>query len=167
MALSTLAIVGLGASIVGTGVQVYGQVKAAQAQRAQAAAFRKAENLRKKQMNLDAARRRREIIRQGIVARGLALNNAANQGALSGSGILGGLFEIGGGARRAVSQTNQNQSIGAGIFNANIEGGNAQGAEASALGTANLGAGLNTLGEALVQNFGTFNRVGTYLGATA
>lgn len=167
MALSTLAIIGLGASLAGTGLQVYGQMRQAAAQRDQVAAFRKAENLRKKQMNLDSARRRREIIRQSIIARGMAVNNAANQGAVGGTGLTGGMFEIGGGARRAISQTNQNQGIGAGIFDANLEGGNAQMREADAGSIAAFGSGLSSLGGSIVNNIGTFNRVGTYLGSRA
>lgn len=166
MALGTLAIIGLAASVAGTGLQIYGQAQAAKAQREQVQAFRRAEELRKKQMNLDAARRRREIIRQGIIARGLAINNAANQGATASSGLLGGLFQIGGQARRAITQTNQNQIIGGGIFDANIQGGNAQIREANAGTIAAFGSGLSSLGGTAINNLGTFNRVGTYLGAT-
>lgn len=143
-----IGLVGLGLGAVGTAVQVVGQNKAAKAQQ-------KAETLRENQMNLEAARTRRQQVREMLAARGAALTAGANQGTGEGSGIAGGLAQVQQTAGAATVATNQNQNIGAGIFSANR-------AYASAQTMSSFGSGISSLGGALVKNQTTIGKLGTY-----
>lgn len=112
---TTIAAVGLGLAAVGTAVNIKGQQKAA-------AASKKAERLREKQMNLEAARRRREIVREAQLARSQALAAGVSQGAdVGSSGVQGGFAQIAGRAGLSTLQVNQGQDIGAGLFDANAD----------------------------------------------
>jgi hypothetical protein len=122
-------------------------------QSAAADAAADAEKLRKKQMNLDVMRRRREIIRESQVARGLALNNAASQGASEGSGIAGGLAQISATAASGQSALNQNLEIGNKIFAANIKAAKAQ-------KTVAFGQGLQQVGGTLMANSDKIEKIG-------
>lgn len=145
---SIVAAVGVAASIGGTVMGVVAQNK-------QADAAEKAESLREKQMSLEAERRQRQIRREQIVARSQALSNATAQGAGEGTGLQGAYGQISGTANNAKVETEQNRSIGAGIFQANA-------AAARAGGMAATGGGIASLGGAIIQNYGTFGRVGEY-----
>lgn len=127
-----IPLIGLAIAAIGTGVAVKGQMDVAEA-------TQDAEKLRKKQMNLDAMRRRREIARQAILARSQALSNATAQGAGEGSGLQGGYGQISGEAGRATLETNQSQTIGSGIFDANARAAKGEGITA-------IGGGLRSLG---------------------
>src|SRR6185295_8986447 len=91
-ALSTIALIGgLALAGVGTGAQVYGAVRANEAQKHEIEAQQKAEGMREQSMKLDAQRKQREMIRQGILARSQALSQGANQGAQFSSGVMGAM----------------------------------------------------------------------------
>jgi hypothetical protein len=132
-------------SLVGIGMQVYGQI-------AQANALKRQTALQEKQMNLEADRQRRDIIRNAIMARAIAQTNAANQGALFGSGLQGGYGQIAGRSGNQIVATNQNQEIGQGIFKAQRQYYNAS-------IISSFGSGLSSLGNMFMQNAGTINRV--------
>jgi hypothetical protein len=138
---SILSAVALAASAVGTVVGVVGATQ-------QASAQKKAEELRKQQMNLDATRQRRDILRQSIIARSQALSTATAQGAASGSGLAGAYGQVEGQFARGTQAVNQNQEIGGKIFDANAS------ADAAG-GLASAGAGLASLGGATLQNMPT------------
>lgn len=72
--------------------------------------------LRQKQMNLDAARRKRDIIRQAQTATANAEAAAANSGALNSSGIEGARAGISGQAGVNTLGVSQNQEIGNSMF---------------------------------------------------
>lgn len=131
-------LIGLALSAIGTGTAVYGAVAASEASQ-------DAEEARKKQMNLDAARRRRAAIRESIVARGLATNTAAAQGASEGSAITGALAQISGNAAESISNNNQNVQLGNAIYDAN-------GRRAGAESISGIGSGLQGWGNMLMQN---------------
>lgn len=136
----------LALSVVGTAVGVYGTIKQGQA-------MKKAEQLRKKQMDLDATRRRREIVRQATIARSTALANATASGSAQGSGLQGGQASITANAGNQIVQTNQAQEIGAGIFSAN--------AQAAQYGTiASVGQGLGNLGNSMFNNYPVYKQLG-------
>lgn len=140
-----IGVVGLGISAAGTVAGVVGQQQ-------QAAASKRAEELRQRQMNLDAQRQKRDLIRRAAVAQATATAAAEAQGASGGSALQGALGEIGGSTGRAVTAVNQNQEIGNGIFDANkkyAEGGS----------LASLGSGISSLGGALVSNAGVFGKI--------
>lgn len=143
-----IGAIGLATSLAGTAMQFAGQQSAAKA-------GKRAEEARQKQMNLDAMRRKREIIRNSIMARSTATQNAANQGALFGTGLEGGVAQVTGTAARDTNAVNQSQDIGNQIFEANKKAydGNTMAA---------FGSGLSSLGGGLVSNLQTINRVGQY-----
>lgn len=133
------------AGVAGTAVSALGQAKAARA-------ARQAEALRQRQMNLEAARARRQTVRQAIIARGQALTTASAQGASEGSGIAGGTASITAQAGQNVQATNQNQNIGAGIFSANRD-------IASGQTMASIGGAIQGFGQTLAQNYDVNRRV--------
>jgi hypothetical protein len=135
---TTIALAGLAIGAAGTAVSVVGQ-------QAQAAASATAEKARKMQMNLDASRRRRESIREAIIAKGLAVNTAEGQGAGEGTGLQGGLAQISGQRNRNIGDTNQNVTLGNKIFDANV-------ASAQAGATVAFGQGAQQIGGTLMNN---------------
>lgn len=94
---------------IGTVVSAFGQWK-------QSDIAKKQEKMRQRQMNLEADRRKREIIREGQRARAMALNNATAQGAAEGSGLQGGYGQIAGQTNNSLLAINQDQSIGNRMF---------------------------------------------------
>lgn len=94
--------------------------KQGEAQEKASAESRKAEELRRLQMRLDASRTRRDIIRQRTLYSSVAKTRAANQGASDSSSLLGSLSQITAEGNRQTSSLNQNLQIGEGIFSANI-----------------------------------------------
>lgn len=140
------AVITLGSALVGGFMQYKGQEKMIQAQK-------KAEKLREQQMNLQAARERREVIRQSILARSTALATTTSQGASApGSSALGGAYgQIAGDANRQTLAINQNQSIGQGIFRANRQ--YFSGSQTMGMGSAIAGAG-QAVGNFMTSAFG-------------
>lgn len=143
----TLGTIG---ALVGTGFQVKGALDAQAAQD-------KMEGLRKAQMELESNRRRRQIIRQAVVARAEALSNATAQGASAGSGLQGGYAQIGGESGSAVAAVEQNRQLGRSMFGANMALSRAQTIQT-------IGSGVSSLTGALVKNQNEIGRVGTYYG---
>lgn len=133
-------------SLAGTAVSVYGSMKQAQASE-------KAEKLRAKQMNLEAARARREQIRRAQVARAQATASAVTQGAQFSSALEGGKAQVTSEAGRNIVAVDQDQGIGNSIFRANRD--YAKGGLYSA-----LGGGISSLGGALSSQSGTITRLG-------
>lgn len=144
-----IAAIGLALSAVGTTVAVKGSLDAADASE-------KAEELRKKQMDLDAMRRRREIVRKNIIARAQALSTATAQGAgeTGSSALPGGYGQISGESGRASLAVSQNQEIGQGIFNANADASQAE-------GTASIGGGIFSIGNTM---YGGSDKLGRLFG---
>lgn len=142
-ALGTLAGIG------GTLAQVSGANKAAKG-------AERAEELRKAQMDIEATRSRRQIMRQALVARSDALSNATSQGAALGSGLAGGLAQVNNEAGVATTASNQNQALGTQMFGINRSIARAQTQQST-------GQGISSLGGALVKNQQEIGRLGAYL----
>lgn len=130
----TVGTVGVLGSLASTGAQmIYGQ-QAAKAQQ-------EAEALRAKQMDLEAARARRQAIRESMQAYYTGLNNEAATGASVGQGtsVGGGLLgQTQSNLAANLSSINENQQIGQGIFAANAR-------SSVASGNAALYGGANKL----------------------
>lgn len=141
-----MAVGGLVLGAIGLGLQVYGQSQQARAQKQE-------EALREQQMNLDAMRQRREVVKNAAMARATALANASSQGAQFGSGLQGGYGEIAGQAGQQMQAVNQNQEIGAGIFAANRR-------YYTASVFTDIGSGLYSLGGSMINNAGTYSKLG-------
>lgn len=141
-----MAVAGLIISAVGLGLQVYGHMQQTKAQQ-------DAEGQRKKQMNLDTLRSRREVARNALMARSTALASGTAQGAQYGSGMQGGFGQVAGRAGTQTLAGNQNQEIGNNIFSANNRY-----YQASVM--TDFGSGLYSLGGGMIQNSGTYGRIG-------
>ena len=124
----------MGLSVIGGVISAIGSMK-------QAKASAKAEKLRERMMGLEALRKRREIVREGVVARAQATSNAVAQGAGEGSGLQGGIAQITGRQNRNTLASTQDEEIGHKVFKANRQ-------YAKAGGMIALGQGISSLGSA-------------------
>jgi len=124
----------MGLSVIGGVISAVGAMK-------QAKASAKAEKLRSRMMQLEAMRKRRELIREGVVARAQATSNAVAQGAGEGSGLKGGIAQITNQQNRNVLASRQDEELGKGVFKANA-------AYAKAGGMISIGQGISSLGSA-------------------
>ena len=107
----------------------------------QAKASEKAEKARQRMMQLEAMRKRREMIREATVARAQATSNATAQGAGEGSGLKGGIAQITSRTNAGILASNQDETLGNKVFAANR-------AYAKAGGLIALGGGISALGSA-------------------
>lgn len=148
-----IAGVGIAAAVAGSAVSVNASNQAT-------AASKRAEALRERQMQLEAARSRRQVVRNMLRARSAALVGATAQGASGGSGLAGGYGQIGQQSGENMTGINQGTEIGAGIFSANRDYANAQ-------SLVSFGQGLSSLGGTLMNNSGTIGRVGSYMSGGA
>lgn len=164
---TAIAVAGLGLAAGGMYMNYRGQQAQAAANQESLAAQRKAEEERKKAMELDSTRRTREMIRQQIASRSIGLSQATNQGAnAEGSSAVPGVYG-GASGRMGVNQlgNNQNLEIGRNIFGFNMEQSYASSRAAAAGSSAAMGAGMLSLGNGLMRNVDTISRVGTWLGS--
>lgn len=123
----------MGLSVIGGVISAVGAMK-------QAKASAKAESLREKMMGLEAMRKRRELVREGIVARAQATSSATAQGAGEGTALKGGLAQISGQQNRNVLASKQDEELGHGVFAANRQYARAGGMIAMGQGISNLGS---------------------------
>ena len=191
------ATIGLGIAAVGAGTSFFGKRKQSRAARessilanqqnqAQFAASqqiatltKEQEALRRRQARLDFVRRRRDIIRQGQAARGLAVNNAANAGALGSSASQGGIGQIQHSTGANIAALDENFDIGEQNFEINEDITDVRNSLAGQISTFNnqrsildrrladaggqiaLGDSLFRIGSNTVQNAETIERVGS------
>lgn len=154
MALATSTII----AGIGLAVAAAGAATTAIGTQQQAKATEKAEDLRQQQMNLDAQRKRRNIIREMIIQQAVGRSNAAVQGVSGGdSAVIGGQQQAVTTAGQNTLAVNQGQAIGSGIFQANKD--LAAGQVTSAWGNA-----AQNVGGQIVQNSTTISRVGASAG---
>ena len=113
----------------------------------------KAEEERERQTNLDASRRRRDIIRRGIIARAQSQAIATAQGASFGSGPAGAQASITSQTGANVLAVNQNQEIGGNIFAANRQA-------ANAIQPQIFDPGTTVISGPVTNQSGTFNAIG-------
>lgn len=160
---AVIGAIGLGISGAGMYMQYRGQQAQAAAQEQSIAAQQRAERIRQQQMNLDAMRRRREMVRQMLAARAQALATVTAQGAgAPGSSALGGAYgSISGRTNVNSLGVMQNQEAGNAMFSANADLLTSYRASAQAGAGVALGAGLSSLGGALMKNNATISQVGT------
>lgn len=156
--MSVVGAIGLALSLGGQAISYSAQQKMIAEQ---TNASKKAENSREQQMRMDANHRRRQAVREGVVARSNSLAVGVSQGAQYSSGIAGAMGN-------ATSQGLQNQQIasasevmGGRVFAANREYFNAS--QRGQAGMA-MGQGLSSLGGAIVNNADEINSMGQYFG---
>lgn len=160
-ALSTLALFGgLALSGAGAVVQYEGAQRAAQAQQRAIHAEQQAEAIRQRQMDIESQRQKRQLIRQGILARAQAQSQATAQGAQFGSLLPGAESAISGQTGYNVQGVSAAQSIGHDLFATSQDIFAARRQQASAQEYEALGAGLSSLGGAFTKNLGPIGRIG-------
>lgn len=151
---------------IGIGGSLLSQTKSTKALRGQQEATRQVaeisaqqEEVRKQQMNLEFQRKQREIIRQTQAARSSALVAGANQGALQGSGVQGGVSSVVATGATNLNQNVQARDIGASLFDLNANLARAQARVANFQGEANRWQTYGNLFGTVATNAGTFGRV--------
>lgn len=151
--------IGVALSVAGTVVGYSAQQKMI-AQQTQAS--KKAENAREQQMQLDSSNRRRQSVREAIVARSMGLAAGTNAGAQYGSGVSAALGQATAQGAENQQTVNSSQILGSRVFQANRDYFDAT--QKGQAGMA-LGQGLSAIGGALVSNAGTISQLGTYFGS--
>lgn len=142
---ATLAAVSAVTGVAGATVSYLGQRKAA-------AGEERAEAIRKRQMDLAAARDRRATIRQAVIARAQATSNAAAQGASDGSGLQGGLGQITNMQNQNIANINQGQALGTQMFGAQRQ-------ISSGQTMSSIGQSIQNFGSMIADNYSRFERV--------
>jgi hypothetical protein len=165
-AFSSIAIgIGLAAAAAGT----YVQYDAAQDQRAASQAAigiqQQQERLRKRQMQFEAARRQREITRNAIQQRAMALATTTAQGASRDSALQGAYGQISSRSATNSKGVSVNESIGNQMFGYSNALLGTYRSSADAAAQSSMGTGLTTLGGALISNAGAIGRIGQQAGA--
>lgn len=162
MAFAAVGAIGLAVAGTGAYLQNKGQKAAAEANSRALLEQQEIEKQRQKQVELDAARRKREIVRQQVAARAYALSATTNAGASYGSALPGAYGGVGG--RTGVNELGINQAleIGGNIAESNQSILTNYRAAAAGNATAQFGQGLFSLGGAILSNQGAFSRVGQY-----
>lgn len=152
--MGAVGLIGTAISLVGTFMQTSAQQKMVAEQ---TAASKRAENGREQQMQLDAQRRRRQAVRESLLARSMSLTVGTSQGAQYGTGVAAGMSG-------ATSQSLENQQginsaelIGSRIFQANRDYFDATQRGQSGMA---LGAGISSIGGAIVSNAGAISQLG-------
>lgn len=163
-ATSTLLAIGIGLSAVGMATQAYSGMQQAEGQKKSIEAQQKSEALRYQSMELDSARRKREMIRKAQLQSAQGESIATNQGAGQSSGIEGVLGGISGQSGTALQGIEQNRQIGAGLFQANQEKLQAGYTSANASTIGSIGQGIDKIGGMVMSNASNINKLGTYYG---
>lgn len=142
---------GLALSAVGTMQQMSAAQDAEKAQNTIIGNQQKAESARQQSMLLDADRRKREMVRQGIIARSQALTVGTSQGASFGSALPGAMGQINSELAFNYQGVNNAVSLGTDIFNANQGVLQGRRDEAAAGTKAAMGQGLSSMGGKLAS----------------
>lgn len=152
---------GAAVGLIGAAVSLVGTVVSASAQQTmvneQTSASKRAENAREQQMQLDAQRRRRQAVREGLLARSMSLSAGVNQGAGYGSGVAGGMAGAMGQSLENQQGINSGEILGSRVFQANRDY-----FDATQKGQAGMamGQGISAVGGAIVSNAGAIGRLG-------
>jgi hypothetical protein len=162
---TAIAAVGLGVAAAGAYTQYQGAQASAKSSQEAIAVQQRQEALRRRQMNLEAMRRQREVVRQGLQARSMALATTTAQGAsgAGGSALPGAYGQISGRTNTNSVGINTAQQAGNEMFGLNTQLLGAYRGSAAAASTTAIGAGLSSMGNALMSNAVPIGRVGTYV----
>lgn len=137
---------GLALSAAGTAVSYDAAQKSAEASRNISSEQQNQETIREQAMNLDARRRQRNIIRQGLIAKSQALAVGTSQGAANSSGMQGAFAQIQGETNWGLQGVANSLNFGSQMFASNRKILDYRKDEASAGAEGALGAGLSSLG---------------------
>lgn len=163
-----LAGIGIALGVAGAVTSFFGSKGESDAQKAAIAAQQRQEAIRQEAMRVDADRRRRQLIREMLIARSTAVQRGANQGAnAAGSSALPGAFgQVAGRAGFGLEGVNTSLRLGEDMFSAQQQLLAAKLDMANAQHTSQIGKSLSSLGGAFLGNVGTIDRVFGGFGGT-
>lgn len=153
-AAGVVSTIGTAASIAGLATSIGGTATTVSAEREMARQSRLAEEARQQQMQLESARKQREIIRNAMIARSNSVTNTTEAGANYSSALPGSLAQYTGQENVGLNTNTRATNISNAIFAANQN-------YASAQSTASLGKGLTSLGGVLMQQNTTIGKIGS------
>jgi hypothetical protein len=152
--------IGLALSAIGIGVQLFGANEAKEAQEKAIAAQARSENTRERAAEIDANRKRREYIRQSIIAKSNATAAGTAQNAQFGSALPGAYGQIGGQTAFQVGGINLQEGLAKEQFANNRDLLSARRDEANAGFLTAVGGGIGSLGGAIGKNLPAIGRLG-------
>jgi len=132
-----------------------------------AAQERYPESVRRQAMELEARRRKIELFRNMQQARAQSLAAATNQGAGLGSGLAGAYGQMSGDYNTNALSIDQNLAQGNQIFNSNSLISDYRMQLGSANAQSAFGSSMMGLGNSLLSNAGTINRIGASFGSSS
>lgn len=146
------AAVGVGLAVVGAGTSIYAASKKNDANADAIAAQQHALAIQQQANDVDAMRKKRQFIREGVINRATALSTATNQGAGSSSALTGAYGQIQGRTGWGISGVNDALSTSNQLYGANQDLFQAKLAANSADMISQIGSGIGSLGGALIGN---------------
>lgn len=162
------SLVGLGMSLFGSSKSTAAAQAVSQESQAIAGLDMKVNDQRQQQMTLTAQRQQLQNIRNGQLARSMALTSATGQGAQFGTGLQGGYGQISGDENTNNLNTNQNLMIGNNIFALDNQIDQHKMNMAQYQGDMATGQGLSSLGSSIGRSAGTLgNLFGNMFGSTS
>lgn len=157
--MAVVGLLGLVFGLVGTGIQVAAAQKQAEAQKKAIEGQQRAEAIRQQAMEADATRRRREVVRQGIIQRAQAQSATTSAGAESGSALGGAQSQVSNVVGTSIGGIEAARTAGEGIFQANRDVFAARQQEADAGFMGSIGQGFSSLGGAFGKSMGGASRL--------
>lgn len=154
-----LAGAAIAASAAGGYMQYQSSKAQSAAQQQQIAAEQRAEQLRKRAMELDAHRRTMEMVRQQQRTRAAALAVGTAQGSSQGSGLQGAYGQIAGQSGFNMLGVSQNLQLGQQMFAANQDLSAARMSYAQAGEYGSLGRGISGIGATITANLDPLSRI--------
>lgn len=153
------AVAGAAISYFGASESAAAAEKSTAAQKAIIEGEQRIEAQKRQAMELDAGRKRLQLVRNAQKARALALTNATSQGAGQGSGLQGGYGQIAGDTGTSMLGLNQNLMIGRNIFDINAQISQQKIAMAEAGVQAQEGAAYSSAGSSVMGSIGTIGKL--------
>jgi hypothetical protein len=153
--MSVVAAIGGALSLVGQFISTSASLTAAEETRQ---ASTKAENTREQQMQLEGQRRRRGAVREALMARSMSLSAGVSQGAQYGTSVASGMGGAMSAGKENLQTVNSSEILGSRMFGYNRDYANA--AARGQVGAA-IGAGISSLGGAIINNAGSIQQLGT------
>lgn len=152
---------GVGFAAAGMFTSLMGAGEQQQAREESIAAQQRMEDIRQQAMRVDADRRRRQMVREYLIARSTALARGTAQGASAqgGSAMQGAFGQAAGRAAFGISGINQVEDFGNQMFAANRALLQAKLHMGDAQATSQMGSSLTSLGGAFLSHGGAMDRV--------
>ncbi len=159
-----LLAIAAGSAAHGVSTQRRAEKKSSKASAAIAVENDRIQRAREKQARLENDRRRRKARRAAVLARGDVTQDLINRGiGLQGSSFAGASGGLVSDLATQLGDINQNQELGTEVFESNQRIGQLRDVQSTAAADSRFGNQVASLGGAVIQNFGSFSRVGNTL----